>query len=218
MLDLKSFAERYIPESIDWFQKYGEIQNDEQVSLAVRSPGMYRSDRSKHLLKWLHDYHVLQSFTSETENRITEQVIAFADSRTRINLNQNKELIFEEFKSLELLIQSVVPANKSGKLRNVTSLASKSLWCCYPQDIPIYDNYAEYALQVICRICSIKIISEANGANSKYSRFLEAWFHIYKEIEPIILGSDMKGYPYKIRVLDSLLWYTGQPKFDFIQS
>ena len=40
------------------------------------------------------------------------------------------------------------------------------------------------------------------------------WLQLYQRIEPAIDQSDLRGYPYKVRVLDGLLWYLGQPTFD----
>ena len=49
----------------------------------------------------------------------------------------------------------IPPSRKTGRLRDVTSLTSKALWCCYPQDVPMFDDYAVRALQVISRLFRI---------------------------------------------------------------
>ena len=216
MLDLIVLAKKYIPISIEWQSKPTENQWDMKTIEAVNSIHETQSVRVEQVHRWLQSYHVLQSFTAETERMIAEQIIAYADSRERPSPDMNQELILKEFKELASRIQNVVPKNKSGKPRKVTSLVSKAIWCCYPACIPIYDNYAVHALQIICRISNIKISGKHNDTDGEYAHFLEAWFRVYKEIEPVIDPEILKTYPYKIRVLDSLLWYIGQPKFDFI--
>ena len=127
-----------------------------------------------------------------------------------MTLNQNKDLIVQEYNKLEGLILQVVPLTpKSGKLREITSLTSKALWCCYPHDIPILDDYAERALQVISRICKL---APAPG-QPRFTAFIDVWFQVYHEIEPVIDQACLSGFTYKIRVLDWLLWYLGKPSF-----
>jgi hypothetical protein len=217
MLDLIVLAKKYIPISIEWQSKPNENQWDMKTIEAVNSIHEPQSVRVEQVHRWLQSYHVLQSFTTKTERMIAEQVIAYADSRKRTILDMKQELILEEFKDLESRIQKVVPENKSGNPRKVTSLVSKAIWCCYPSDIPIYDNYAEHALQVICRLSNIKVSRTSNYRDGEYAHFLEAWFRVFKEIEPAIDPEILKVYPNKIRVFDSLLWYIGQPKFDLIE-
>ncbi len=214
MLDLSVFAKHYIPISVEWLSKVDELQNDMVAIRAIESTDELRPVRIERIQQWLHSYHVLRSFTSETERKIAEQVIIYADGRERNSLEMRQNLILDEFKKLESRLQLILPMNKSGTPRKVTSLVSKAIWCCYPSDIPIFDSYAEYALQVLCRICNIKVNNDISGSNKEYERFLEAWLHVYREIEPVIDANVLKVYPYKIRAFDSLLWYIGQPKFD----
>ena len=214
MLDLIALAKKHIPISIEWQSKPTENLWDTKTIEAVNSIHEPQSVRVEQVKRWLQSYHVLQSFTAETERMIAEQVIAYADSRKHTILDMDQELILKEFKELKSRIQQVVPKNKSGKPRKVTSLVSKAIWCCYPSHIPIYDSYAEHALQMISRLSDIEVPRAAKGSEKEYAQFLEAWFRVFKEIEPAIDPEILKVYPYKIRVLDSLLWYIGQPKFD----
>jgi hypothetical protein len=216
MLDLKTLAVQYIPISLELQNKPTEHQWDMKTIKTVNSIHEPLSNRVGQIHRWLHSYHVLQSFTAETEKKIAEEVIAYADNRKRMNLDMKQELILDEFNELVLRLQKYMKLNKSNKPRKVTSLVSKAIWCCYPEDIPIYDSYAEHALQILCRLSDIKIIGKAKESNGEYARFLEAWFLVFKEIEPAIDPEFLKVYPYKIRVLDSLLWFIGQPKFDRI--
>ncbi len=74
----------------------------------------------------------------------------------------------------------------------------------------MFDYYAERALQVISRLFGI--LPEATQTG--YGCYVEVWLQLYQRVEPVIDQFDLKGYPYKIRVLDALLWYLGQPTFD----
>jgi hypothetical protein len=109
------------------------------------------------------------------------------------------------------MILVVVPISEvTGKKREVTSLTSKALWCCYPHDIPILDDYAERALQVISRILRLAPATE----KPRYSAFVDVWFQVYDEIKLVIDKPELNKYKYKVRVLDKLLWYLGQHSFD----
>jgi hypothetical protein len=120
-------------------------------------------------------------------------------------------LVISEHERLRERIRHVAPHSlKTGKPREVTSLTSKALLCCYPYDVPIFDSYALRALQVISRLSRM-----TTGENqSEYACFVDAWFQVYDEVEPVIELAGLDGYPYKVRVLDRLLWYLGQPNFD----
>jgi len=113
-------------------------------------------------------------------------------------------------KKLEERIQPFAPLTKAGEHRKVTSLASKALWCCYPNDVPMFDNNAQRALQIFSRLC--RIFPEPG--QEEYGCFVDAWLQLYHKIEPVIDQADIKGFPYKIRVLDGILWYMGKPTFD----
>jgi hypothetical protein len=209
MLDLKNLAEQFIqahPQSFD-----ADFPGDDTAIQAVSATSGNRADRERSLLAWLHGYKVLRSFTPEISQRIVEQIIAFADSREQMALDQNMDLIVNEYRRLEELIHQVVPLNpKSMKPREITSLTSKALWCCYPADIPILDDYAERALQVLSRICNLTPAPD----QPRFAAFIDVWFQVYHEIEPVLDQSCLNGFTYKIRILDWLLWYLGKPSFD----
>jgi hypothetical protein len=213
MLDLKFLAEQFIQSRP---QSFGSnFPGDDPAIQAISVTSGNRTDREKSLLAWLHGYKVLRSFKPEISQRIAAQIITFAASREQMTLNQNKDLIVREFGRLEELIHQVVPLNqKSRKPREITSLTSKALWCCYPGDIPILDDYAERALQVISRICNLAPAPD----QPRFAAFIDVWFQVYQEITPVIDQSCLNGFTYKIRVLDWLLWYLGKPSFDIRKS
>jgi hypothetical protein len=209
VLDLQKLAEQFLRANPQWFEK--DILGDAPAIQAMSATGGDRAGREKNLLAWLHGYSVLRSFTPGINQKIVEQIIAYADNREQTTLNQDKDLIIQEYGKLERLIHQVVPLNpKSRKPREITSLTSKALWCCYPGDIPILDGYAERALQVISRICNLVPATD----QSRFAAFIDVWFQVYIEITPVINQACLSGFTYKIRVLDWLLWYLGKPSFD----
>jgi hypothetical protein len=43
---------------------------------------------------------------------------------------------------------------------------------------------------------------------------VDVWFQVYREVQSVIDEADLRGHRYKVRVLDRLLWYLGQPGFE----
>jgi hypothetical protein len=125
-------------------------------------------------------------------------------------LHRDKDRIVSEFNELQKRISGVAPrARKTGKPFRLTSLTSKGLWCCFPGDIPIFDSHAANALKVISRICRMT----AAPNQPEYACFVDLWLQVYNEVEPVISPEDLSDCPYKVRVLDRLLWYLGQDSF-----
>ena len=146
---------------------------------------------------------------AETRAPIASRIIAFADGRQQESLYLDKDKIVNEFDKLGDCINEDVPQNRTGKSRVVTSLTSKALWCCYPNDVPIFDRNAVRALGVISRVCHL-----APGRNqSEYASFVDVWLQVYSQVECVIQPADLSDCPYKVRALDRLLWYLGQDGF-----
>jgi hypothetical protein len=209
MLELKKLAEEFIQGNQRSFET--NFPGDDAAIQAIKATSENRSVRETILLSWLHGYKVLRYFPEENSRKIAEQIIAFADNREQSSLNRNKDSIIREYTKLEGQIRQFAPINpKSGEPREVTSLTSKALWCCYPNDIPILDNYAERALQVISRICNL---APAPG-QSRFAAYIDVWYQVYDEIKSVLDDPKLNGFTYKLRVLDWLLWYLGKPSFD----
>jgi len=177
---------------------------------AIAEKGMERREREKQVLTFLRYYKVVRFFPPENSWEIARRIVEFADAPRPDGLSRNKSQILSEYERLRERLQPAAPVSKSGKLRKITSLTSKALWCCYPEDVPIFDDYAQRALQIIGRLC--RIAPEAK--QSEFGSFVDVWLQLYELIEPVIDQADLKGFPYKIRVLDGLLWYLGKPSFD----
>jgi len=209
MLSLREFTDEFIQTKLQSFE--GDDRTDEAVIQAIGKQNMDHTDREDHILRWLNKYRVLLFFPPEKSREIAGQIIEFADERSQAPLNQNKDLILKEYERLRGRISRVAPLSpKSGKPREIISLTSKALWCCYPHEIPIFDAYAERALQVISRLSRMM----PSQSQPEYACFIDVWFQVYQEVKPVIDQSNLNGYPYKIRVLDRLLWHLGQPSFE----
>lgn len=209
MLDLKNLIGEFIQTGLSLFER--DTAPDRATVQAVATKSMLLADREEQVRRWLNYYKVTLFFPPEASRKIAQKVIEFADGCRPSPALQGKAQIVAEYERLKACLQPLAPpAPKSGKPRVVTSLSSKALWCCYPDDVPIFDDYAVRALQVISRICSI----QPESGQSDYERFVDVWLQLYARVKPAIDQADLNGYPFKIRVLDGLLWYLGKPAFD----
>ena len=207
MLDLKKFAEDFIQKKLQLFDD--DNREDESVIKAINDRETANSDRERGVRRWLNVYKALLFFPPDNSMKIAGEIIKFAHERQRTTLHQNKDRIISEYVCLRERIRQFAPSLKSGNPKEVTSLTSKALWCCYPYDVPIFDSYAVDALRVISRLS--RIAPEPN--QSEYACFVDVWSQVYSEIVSVIEEADLNGYPYKVRVLDRLLWDLGQPSY-----
>ena len=207
MLNLRQLTKELVENG--WHRGGPETRADDAVIKAIDQRDGDLTHRKKSLVDWLNRYKVLMGVATDTRASIAGQIIAFADEREDKSLHRDKNRIVSEFDKLKDRIDKAAPRNKTGKGRAVTSLTSKALWCCYPNDVPIFDRNAVSALGVISRVCHL-----APGRNqSEYASFVDVWFRVYNEVESVIGPEDMSDCPYKVRALDRLLWYLGQDGF-----
>lgn len=188
------------------YKDQDESELDDKVLRAIQQRDRNPLDRSTALVAWLNHDKVLMSFTIADRTRAAEQILTFADERSSDNLPLELNSILTEFRKLEERIRSVAPRTKAGEVREVTSLTSKALWCCYPLEVPIYDRNAVAALGVICRLFNIV----PTHIESKYAEFLDRWLQIYCEVESAIDLADLTECRQKVRVFDRILWHLGQ--------
>jgi hypothetical protein len=205
-LDLKLVTKQLI--AAGWHKGGPETHADEKVIQAVRNRGGSADDRKRAVIEWLQLYSVLMGWPSENRMAVAGQIIAFADEGCREPLRLDKHRIMDKFGKLAGRIQSTAPPTRIGGPRKITSLTSKALWCCYPEDIPIFDANAAKALGVISRICRLAP-EEDESEHRVYADFLDVWLQVYRQIESAILPEDLTDCSYKIRVLDRVLWYLG---------
>ena len=162
---------------------------------------MKHTDREAQLRKWLDFMKVIWFYSDEIRGKIVGQILAYADGPRPGEPLEGKAAIVSEYERLTKCIEAAFDRPKG-----VTSLASKALWCCYPNDVPIFDANACKALAVMSRLC--RMVPEPNG--KAYTLFVDLSLQLYEKLKPVIQQADLEGYPYRIRVLDHLLWYLGR--------
>jgi len=197
---LKQLAKELVENG--WHRGGPETDADNAIITALNQRDRDLADRKRSLVDWLNRYKVFMGFSTNTRIAIAGQIIEFADERQDKSLHGNRDKIVSEFNKLKDRLGTVTP-------RNVISLTSKALWCCYPEDVPIFDRNAAYALKVISRLCHLA----PAPSQGDYACFVDLWFQVYNEVEPVINREDLDDCPYKVRVLDRLLWYLGQNTF-----
>lgn len=205
--DLRRFTEQFVAAKL--YSDSSETAKDNAVITAIRNRKLAATDRKRQVVDWLNYMRVLMSFPQDARTLVAEQIITYADGTRQDLLHQDKVGIVIEFDTLRERVCRFAPRTKNGEERDVTSLTSKALWCCYPDAVPIFDNNAAGALRVIGRLCHFAPVPK----QSKYACFVDLWLKVYAELEPVISDADLSGCPYRVRLLDRLLWYLGQSSF-----
>jgi hypothetical protein len=209
VLDLETLIEEFVRTRLRSFE--ADTAPDRKTVNAVEDKNLERTAREDQVRAWLGYYKVILFFPPDRSRAIAREIIEFADESRPASLHQLHTQIVREYNRLRDRIQPLAPpAPKSKRHREVMSLTSKALWLCYPNDVPIFDDYSLRAIQVISRICQICPMPD----QGLYESFVDVWLQFYGRIRPVIEQSDLHGYQYKMRVLDGFLWYLGKPDFE----
>ena len=149
---------------------------------------------------------------------IAEEVVKFWDERAALESSAGHCDILDAYVSLYERCQKVAPLTKAEKPRNLTSLVSKCLWLCYPEQTAIYDDYAVRSLQVITKMIPHETFpptySEGH-ALCRYAPFQHFWMRLYEQAEPIIRKRCPDCHP--IRIMDKTLWLLGKKRFGLLE-
>lgn len=211
MLNLEALIKEFIQNRLPSFD--ADTAPDQKTVTAVAGKELGRTAREDQVRAWLGYYKVILFYPPDRSRAIAREIIEFADESRPASLVQSHDLIIREYNRLKERIQPLAPlAPKSRRQREVTSLTSKALWLCYPNDVPIFDDYALRAIQVISKICRICPMPN----QGLYESFVDVWLQLYERIRPVIEDSDLHGYQYKMRVLDGFLWRLGKPDFEYL--
>ncbi|MGB6941051.1 MAG: hypothetical protein WBE37_01475 [Bryobacteraceae bacterium] len=205
--DLTRFAKEFVAAKL--YSDSSETAKDKAVIDAINGRDLDRTARTEEIIKWLSYYKVLMFSPRDRSLAIGKQIIDFADGPRKKSLDRDKDGIVSEFNRLGELIGNTAASIKTGKIPKLTSLTSKALWCCYPDDVPIFDNNAASALRVISRLCHLSPAPK----QSEYACSVDLWLKVYKDLDPVMSAADLSGCPYRIRLLDRLLWRLGQSSF-----
>lgn len=206
VVDLDEMVDRFIDEAIQR-QREECAPQDELVRAAITDNAMPLEERADHVRTWLRDYQVLQGFTIDDRLGVSNAILRYAQNYQGRPLGKDAVTIEAEFNTLYALCADAVHLNRDGRQRNVTSLASKALWACHPNSVPMFDELAANTLGVLTRLEQLELPQNS----TTYGRFLGAWFAFYERTN--IQGRDLNGYPYPIRVFDKILWIVGQEIF-----
>jgi len=211
MINLEMLARTFVGPAIEITKANIQKKMDDPAIQAVHDKG--QPDRENALKRWLESYAALQGFTKEDRRRVVDGMLGFADT---VGCHFD-ELPFEElikkFDHLHGICGKAVALTKADKERDLVSLTSKGLWCCYPNGVSIFDRFVQNVLWILCKLSQVR--PNASTANSgRYAAFADVWFQIYSQVTPIIVEeADRIGYPYKLRVFDRILWVIGQPDY-----
>lgn len=209
MLDLETIIEEFIRTRLRSFE--ADTAPDRNTVNAVANKNLERTAREDQVRASLGYCKVILFFPPDRSRAIAREVIEFADEPRPASLDQLHAQIVREYNGLRARIQPLAPlAPRSKRQREVMSLTSKALWLCYPNDVPIFDDHALRAIQVISRICRIRPMPDQGLCES----FVDVWLQFYDRIRPVIENSDLHGYQHKMRVLDGFLWYLGKLNFE----
>ena len=162
--------------------------------------------RSSSLRKWLEYYRVFQGLNDRQRNSVSAAVLAWIDGRESNSHLQDLNSLFSAHASLA----SACVEGFQGK-RNFTSLASKALWLRYPNEVPLYDHYAQQALWMLAKI--EPDLPKASKSASSYESFAIIWRAFYDRYSSDIAAIPHQGYPYSVRIFDRILWILGAPKY-----
>jgi hypothetical protein len=128
------------------------------AAIAASSPNPVPSafeERVEVLREWIIDYsvHRVRRKVDDGETSFARaaarNALSFFDARTADR--QARPNIYALFGDLRQELGNAVDGNGS-KNRKLLSLTSKVLWCRYPNDAPIYDDFASTALYVLLKL------------------------------------------------------------------
>jgi len=163
-------------------------------------------DRSEAIRSWLQSYQVFQGIEGPRRIAIATAVLNWADT---CDPQRSLATVDDLTTAHEEMMAVCELAN--GDKRDFTSLASKALWLCYPDAVPIFDSFAQRALWVISKLESD--ITTLAGTASEYRKFIHVWKTLYDRYARAINEIESGTYPYRVRIFDKVLWLVGEPLY-----
>ena len=206
MVDIEAIVRRYVDDAIS-----AQIKDHRDHDRIAIQALQQRDQDNRHgvLREWLTWYRVFQGLKNEERGRVTKAVLTLVDRLDCKTVCRNQSTIMATCDRLNEACGKEVRRRADGGKRDMTSLASKALWCRFPDKVPIYDSFAQRALWVLSRLC--ETVPPSQG--SEYERFARMWFALYPKALPIIEGANMYGYRYEVRIFDKILWLIGKPDY-----
>ncbi len=207
MIDIEKIVRQYASEAI--CKQIEEHEKLDQFAVAAVQ-NKESNNRQEKLRKWLNSYNVFQYFGKEDRIHVVNVVLEFVDALHRNTACQNSDSIITTCDRLNEACGMVAKKRKNGRSRDMTSLASKALWCRFPCDVPLYDSFSQRTLWQFSRL---RELQPPAVTGSEYERFARIWFELYRIAKPVISSSDLRDYPYKVQIFDKILWIIGKPDY-----
>jgi hypothetical protein len=203
MIDIDAVIRHFGPEAVSSLLSWEAKDNKALRAVSIKST----PNRAEEVLRWLHYYGVFQGIPGPKRSEIAAAVLRWADSRDEQKSLATVDAICQAHESL---MAECVEAY--GKNRDFTSLASKALWLCFPEDVPLFDSFARRTLWVVSKLDGGAIPTAAGS--SEYRQLAHIWKALYARHAATIAEIEMHGYPYRVRVLDVILWIIGSPGYE----
>jgi hypothetical protein len=163
-------------------------------------------DRVDIIRSWLQSYQVFQGIDGPSRTAIATAVLKWADAR---DLHRDLTTVDSLNEVHAELMDICTRAN--GENRGFTSLASKALWLCYPERVPIFDAFAQRSLWVISKL--EPDISPLPASDPEYRKFVHIWKVLCDRYARAINEIELGAYPYRVRIFDKILWLLGEPRY-----
>ncbi len=208
MMNFETVVRYYWPKALrDIKEDPEERDRDQKAIKAVTDRQLSIKERQDDLREWLRFYGVFQGLTTLERIKIADAVLVWADD----DRNRSGDLTTPEALAAAHAELMKVVCKAYGKRRDFTSLASKALWLCYPESVPMFDGWTRNALYVISKIENgINPIAEKTP---EYEQFVHVWKQLYSKYEKTIENLNNGTYPYCVRVFDRILWLIGRPSY-----
>ncbi len=174
---------------------------DENALDAIESTNL--ANRHETIRGWLDGYRVLMGFTAKQRNDVTRAVLTWADARHPGRRLDDVTALSDAHREM-----TKACADAFGNKRDFTSLASKALWLCYPDDVPIFDSIAQRALCVISKLDG-DIPPPSDSGESRYTSFIRPWKALYERYSAALQAVDMESCKRPVRIFDGILLCIG---------
>jgi hypothetical protein len=160
--------------------------------------------------RWLDHYKVFQGFTGEERIRLANAVLRWADDKDlNLDLASTEEVLTAHTELEEACCKAL------GRDRGFTSLASKALWLCYPNSVPIFDDLTKRSLQMLTRLEPALVIADLGL--SEYQIFVHYWKQLYERygdtLRIPLAERDSENTLHRTKIFDSVLWLLGEPVY-----
>ncbi len=204
MLDLEKVITRFWPMALGMqLENFHEV--DEAAILQLNDP--QNAGRIAGIRHWLEvHYAVFQGLTNAQRDNVTAAIVGWADhDRPNLAPLTPAELADAHEGLAAACVQGL------GRPRDFSSLASKALWLCYPENVPMLDRNARNALYVLSKLkCDFP---QAPADATGYRAFVHVWLGLYDQYQTTIESLEIREYPYRVRVFDKILWLVGDPRY-----